>query len=81
MKTYNVKFVDGTNIKVRFYKTGGFTITDKNGEHEVGIWVKPSNDCFMYRGKIFEKEHPIKDWKMKDLADRLAIAWKYLKRI
>ena len=81
MKAYKVKFVDGTKYSVRFHKTGGVTIVDKNGEHEIGMWKKPEDEeCWMYRCLIFDTNYTEKDWGQRGLAERLACYWKRLKR-
>lgn len=76
MKTYKVKFIDGTEYRVRFHNTGGVTVVDENGEHEIGTWEKPSDESCMYRCFLFDGYYWEKDWKQKDLADRLASWWK-----
>lgn len=40
VKTF--KFIDkqGNVFRMKFYSTGIYTITDKNGEHECGTWEK-----------------------------------------
>ena len=76
MKAYKVKFVDGSEYTVRFHKIGGVTIVDKNGEHEVGMWKKPTDDSWMYRCFLFDANYTERDSKLKDLADRVAIYWK-----
>lgn len=80
MKAYKVKFIDGTQYNVRFHKTGGVTIVDKNGEHEIGMWRKPSDESWMYGCFLSDGYYWEKDWKQKDLADRLAIWWKKNKK-
>lgn len=39
-KSYKFRHNDGSDVKVRFYFTGIYTIVDKNGEHELGAWGK-----------------------------------------
>ena len=78
MKSYVYTTIKGDTFKVRFYKTGGVTIVDKNGEHEVGMWRVGLNDDCGYYGKFFEKEHTYFQFKQKDLAYDLlnAYLWK-----
>lgn len=81
MKAYKVKFVDGTEYSVRFHKTGGVTIVDENGEHEIGMWEKPNDEeCWMYKCFIFNAKYAEKDWGQKGLAERLACYWKRNKK-
>ena len=80
MKVYKVKFVDGTQYSVRFHKTGGVTIVDKNGEHEIGMWKRPNNnECWMYKCQLFNSSICEKDWDQRGLAERLACYWRHKK--
>lgn len=40
MKTFKFTSREGKVYRVKFYDSGVYTITDKNGEHELGIWEK-----------------------------------------
>lgn len=40
MKTFKFESKEGKVYRVKFYDSGIYTITDKNGEHELGIWEK-----------------------------------------
>lgn len=56
VKTYKFTSRSGDTIrKVKFYASGIYTITDNNGEHECGIWMKKP----MLVGKYNDK--PSKD--------------------
>ena len=83
-KAYKFKNKDGVEIKVRFYFTGIYTIVDKNGEHELGEWVKkpllvgrydlPSKDphCVEYRARPFEYKKAYSDTSLSELAMKVA---------
>lgn len=67
-KSYKFSNADGQwRYTVRFYRTGIYTITDKNGEHELGVWTKrpmlvgrnndtPSKD----KGRVIYRAVPFK---------------------
>ena len=75
MRSYKFKSIkDAKEYKVRFYATKGVTVVDSNGEHEVGTWDKPDDDCWMYRVFIFDAGYTEKDWKQIDVAHRV-LAW------
>ena len=40
VKTFNFSNNKGKTLKVKFYSTSVYTITDSNGEHECGMWEK-----------------------------------------
>jgi hypothetical protein len=79
MKAYKVKFVNGIEYSVRFHGTGGVTIVDKNGEHEIGMWKKPNDESWMYRCQLFNNSICEKDWEQRGLAERLACYWRHRK--
>lgn len=72
-----------TEFKVRFYSTGIFTIVDKNGEHEIGLWnkepllvgrhLKPSKKQVIYKAFSFSDPHyKYRKYKLSELALSLA---------
>jgi hypothetical protein len=72
MKTYKYKSIkSGEEFKVRFYPTGIFTIFDKNGEHEVGMWRRPEGEEYMFRAFVFNSMAVVCEFKQVDLAYRL----------
>lgn len=72
MKTYKFKSIkSGEQFKVRFYPTGIFTIFDKNGEHEIGMWRRPEEEECMFRAFIFNTFAVLQDFKQADLAYHL----------
>jgi len=75
MKAYKFTTVNKDEFKVRFYPTGGVTIVDKDGEHEVGMWEKPEDDSYMYRGCLFGSLVWEMGWKQRDLASKLLQDW------
>lgn len=93
-KSYKFKHNEsGEEIKVRFYFTGIYTIVDKNGEHEMGEWVKkplpvgkydrPSKDrhCVEYRARPFECKKAYSDTSLKELAMNVARHALFMERI
>lgn len=76
MKAYKIKFVDNSEIVVRFHNTGCVTIIDNGYEHEIGMWKKTDDENWMYSCILFNTNHCVKDWKQKDLAIRIACVWK-----
>ena len=80
MKAYKVKFIDDTEYSVRFHNTGGVTLVDNNGEHEVGTWIKPKNDSCCYTCFMFDSNKHLKNWKQKNLADNVAVVWRKMKK-
>lgn len=82
-KSYKFTNKEGAVIKVRFYFTGIFTIVDKNGEHEMGLWDKkpllradgrPSKDksCVLYKAKPFLYKASFSDTWLKIVAHQIA---------
>lgn len=82
-KSYKFTNREGAVIKVRFYFTGIFTIVDKNGEHEMGLWDKeplfridgrPSKDKsqVLYKAKPFSYKAAFSDTWLKDVARKIA---------
>lgn len=83
-KSYKFKHDSGSEIKVRFYFTGIYTIVDKNGEHEMGTWektpllvgkyLKPSKDKsqVLYSAKPFGQHTYCSDYALKDVALQIA---------
>ncbi len=76
MKAYKYKFKgDNDDFTVRFHNTGCVTIVDKNGEHEVGMWIRPKDDNHNYKGWLFEAKYPEYAWEQKDLGAYLLSKW------
>lgn len=83
-KSYKFSHDNGSEIKVRFYFTGIYTIVDKNGEHEMGLWqktpllvgkyLKPSKDksCVLYSAKPFGQHINHSDYALKNVALQIA---------
>ena len=84
-KVYKFNQLDGSGVmKVSFYETGFFTITDTlNNEHEAGLWdkalseedgqtLKPYN---YYKGLLFCNGLDLTDGTQRDLASRLLSHW------
>lgn len=93
MVSINVKTASGRNFKVKFYgnetpeRKGIYTITDSNGEHELGTWeakpllvgkhLKPSKDrnSVIYLATSFRSSRiglPTRNgYTMRELAQRL----------
>lgn len=82
-KSYKFTNKEGAVIKVRFYFTGIYTIVDKNGEHEMGLWEKkpllradsrPSKDKsqVFYKAKSFLGKASFSDAWLKMVARRIA---------
>lgn len=82
-KSYKFNHKNGSEIKVRFYFTGIYTIVDKNGEHEMGLWNKepllradgrPSKDksCVLYKAKSFLHKESFSDTWLKTVAQQIA---------
>lgn len=81
MKTYKFKSIkSGEQFKVRFYPTGIFTIFDKNGEHEIGMWRRPKGEECMFRAFIFNSMTILKDFKQADLAYYLLNSFLYSRK-
>lgn len=75
MKAYKFTTKSGEAYKVRFYDSGIYTVFDKNGEHEMGLWWR-SKGCG-YEGKEFEKGNVHFEYSLMDLAYRLLRAFMY----
>lgn len=82
-KSYKFTNREGAIIKVRFYFTGIFTIVDKNGEREMGLWDKrpllradgsPSKDKsqVLYHAKPFLYKVSFEDSWLKTIARQIA---------
>lgn len=82
-KSYKFTNKEGSVIKVRFYFTGIYTIVDKNGEHEMGLWDKepllradgrPSKDKsqVLYKAKLFLYKASFADTWLKTVARQIA---------
>lgn len=82
-KSYKFTNREGAVLKVRFYSTGIFTIVDKNGEHEMGLWNKepllridgrPSKDKsqVLYKAKPFLYKASFADCWLKIVARQIA---------
>lgn len=82
-KSYKFTNRECAVIKVRFYFTGIYTIVDKNGEHEMGLWSKepllradgrPSKDksCVLYKAKSFSHKVSFSDTWLKTVARQIA---------
>lgn len=77
----------GKTYKVRFYgkEDGIYTITDKNGEHEVGLWKrvpmldrygKPKKTVAMFEGRPFYNVAlPHLRYNKTDLANGLVLSY------
>lgn len=76
MKSYKFTTKAGETYKVRFYETGGYTITDKNGEHEAGIWRRTEGG---YEGRGYAENFAHFSFKMEDLAYWLLRTFFYIK--
>jgi hypothetical protein len=84
-KVYKFNQLNGSGVmKVSFYETGCFTITDvSNNEHEAGLWKKvyaeengrTLKSYFYYTGRLFCKDFDITDGTQRDLASRLLSHW------
>lgn len=87
MSSYKITLRNGEECKVRFYPSGIFTITDKRGEHEVGMWKKEKHQ---YRGKwydsggynamFFDDGKTVFDFRQRELAWRLLRWFLFLRR-
>ena len=77
MKAYIFHRRNGDELSVRFYKTGGVTIKDKNGEHEVGEWRKGD---YRYIGRLFSQKNEREELSQHDLAWGLVNDWDRLQR-
>ena len=77
MKAYIFHRKNGDELSVRFYKTGGVTIKDKFGEHEVGTWIKGE---YRYIGQLFGEKNEREELSQHDLAWGLVDDWDRLQR-
>ena len=57
---------------VRFHKTGGVTICDKTGEHEVGHWSKAFGE---YHALLFDRERCATGIYLQSVARVLLQSW------
>lgn len=74
MKAYKFNTNKG-DFTVRFHNTGCVTIVDKNGEHEIGMWIKPKDNIHNYKGWLFNAKHPEYAWEQKTLGAYLLSNW------
>ena len=65
MKSYKFTTKAGETYKVRLYDTEIYTITDKSGEHEVGMWRRRDGG---YAGRGFSENFEHFSFKMEVLA-------------
>ena len=76
MNTFKFTTVAGNSYRVRFYETGGYTVFDKNGEHEAGSWRRTEGG---YEGRAFESGYTDFSFKMRELAWQLLRKFMYRK--